>query len=705
MVSMHAALRSQNTDPLYESFFQSETAELPGARNRLFDTANLSNFQLSTGPAAARMEKVRVDGMPFSVAFRISVTRTGTNSWEPQFMTANSAASVNQGDVLFYILYSRAPVSSDPSGKGKCFAYVQLSRSPWSGLGSLDIGPDSTWRKYCITAVADRDYAKGDVQLTIHLGFFAQTVEIGGLIALNLGKVDVNLLPVNPITYEGREPGAPWRAAARNRIEQHRKADLGVRVTDPYGRPVPYATVRVKMTRHAFGFGTFLPRIELDNPGDTDRYLAAVFKYFNKVTTPFYWGHETGTWGWESTGSAEYRRDCLDLAAWEKANGFRIRGHNLVWPGWEWLPPRIKGLENDKDALGKAVLEHIREVVGLTKQFGFEEWDVVNEPYFNHDLMDILGEDVLVDWFKTVHEIDPAPSPVVNETGDITGGGHAAALDNLSRLTEMLLAAGAPLGGLGLQAHFGGNLTSIQTVLDIFDRFERYGLPLRITEFDIDTRDTDAQADYTRDLLFAVFSHPALDNFTMWGFWEGDHWKPNGAMIRRNWTRKPNALAYEHLVLDDWWTDASGAADAEGRFSTRAFLGDYRVSAFRGADSAFSEVRLGKAGTAVDLILPDSTMAGRFVLADPFPNPFRDSVRIGIHTPGPSTVTADLFDGRGRCVKRLHGGPFPVGFHLLFWDGTEVAGRPAASGVYVLRVTVETAGKKWSETKRIAHAK
>jgi endo-1,4-beta-xylanase len=555
-------LAAQTTDPLYESYFLSETADLPGRRTRLFDTAALSNFRLTADASKASMKKIRVAGMPFGIAFRIEVEQQGPNSWDPQLMTAVSASAVKADDVLLYVFYSRTAASSDPSALGKIFAMAQLSRSPWTGLVNIAIRPDSSWRRTIFSARAGRNYAAGEIEAAFHLGYFPQTVDIGGVIALNLGSVDENLLPTNTITYGGREPDAPWRAAAAERIDRIRKADITVRVTDPAGKPVVGAAVRIRMKRHAFGFGTFNPVLTLPDPSDLTRYHAALFKYFNKVTTPFYWADSTGIWGWESAQSSEYRNYCLDMAAWNRANGFRIRGHNLVWPGWQWLPPRIRVLAADTAALRQAVLAHIREVAAAARPFGLEEWDVVNEPYLNHDLIDLLGERAVAEWFEAAREADPGPSLVINETGDITGGGNAGALDRLDGLASFLLERGAPLGGLGFQAHFGGDLTDIPAVLEIFDRFQRFGVPLRITEFDIDTRDLELQADYTRDLLTAVFSHPAMDSFVQWGFWEGDHWRPNGAMIRRDWTPKPNALAYESLVLGEWWTDVSGLTDA-----------------------------------------------------------------------------------------------------------------------------------------------
>src|SRR5688572_23119345 len=59
-----------------------------------------------------------------------------------------------------------------------------------------------------------------------------------------------------PESYAGRAEEAPWRVAAAQRIERYRKGTLRVVVTDRRGKPIPGATVRVSMRRHAFGFGS-----------------------------------------------------------------------------------------------------------------------------------------------------------------------------------------------------------------------------------------------------------------------------------------------------------------------------------------------------------------------------------------------------------------------------------------------------------------
>lgn len=100
-----------------------------------------------------------------------------------------------------------------------------------------------------------------------------------------------------------------------------------------------------------------------------------------------------------------------------------------------------------------------------------------------------------------------------------------------------------------------------------------------------------------RDFYTAVFSHPATEAITCWGFWEGQMWRPGAAWFRTDWSLKPAAQAYIDLVLGEWWTDVSGRTDAEGEFRVNGFLGDYEVTVTSAGQEATTHLRLERAGT------------------------------------------------------------------------------------------------------------
>jgi len=111
------------------------------------------------------------------------------------------------------------------------------------------------------------------------------------------------------------------------------------------------------------------------------------------------------------------------------------------------------------------------------------------------------------------------------------------------------------------------------------------GLPINITEFDINTKDEELQADYTRDFLIACYSHSRVSGFIMWGFWQQDHWKPDAAMFRADWSEKPNAKVRRDLVADKWRTRLDLTTNAQGEVAGRGHLGAYAIIVTTGGNS------------------------------------------------------------------------------------------------------------------------
>ncbi len=281
---------------------------------------------------------------------------------------------------------------------------------------------------------------------------------------------------------------------------------------------------------------------------------------------------------WPQWDRVENRPANLSAIEWLQGQQIEIRGHCLVWPAWRHLPRDLEQLSSDLPALRERVARHVTdEVTALRGKL--TEFDVINEPYSNHDLMDLLGEDVMVDWFRLAHAADPELRLYINDYSILSGGGRDTAhQDHYEHTIRYLLNHGAPLQGIGLQAHFGSDLTPPPQLLTVLDRFAAFGLPLQITEHDIDITDEELQADYTRDFLTTVFSHPAVEGVLTWGFWEGRHWRPNGAYFRRDWSVTPAGQVWQELVLNEWWTGEEGRSDAQGRYHVRGFLGEYQVS-------------------------------------------------------------------------------------------------------------------------------
>jgi endo-1,4-beta-xylanase len=571
----------------------------------LGDTTDLGRLHLTrTSNDLGQMTAVDVEGQGFSSAVRVEVVRDPQTAWDVQVIAPTNEVPIAEGDTLLVTFCARCTTARDETGEGMLKFFLQSVGTPWVGVLGAERRIGKQWQRFYSHVVAQRDWAVGEVNLTLHVSPYVQTIEIGGLAVLNLGQyIDPSELPIDRLTYAGRQLDAPWRTEATERIEKYRKGPLVVQVRDANGKPVPGVPVHVRMTRHAYGFGSLFNYRILDESGqviDTDdgRHYAEWFlKLFNKATTQMYWAD----WGWVNP---EVRKAYHRNAKWLQEHGIPTRGHVLVWPAWRWLPKAIKELEGRPDTLRSIVRDHVTEVVEAMHPYDLIEYDVMNEPRVNHDLMDILGEEVMLDWFRAAKEADPRQTLYINEYSLLTSSGYTEPeQDAYEKTIRLLLDSGAPLGGIGLQGHMGEGLTPPKRVLEILDRFARFGLPLQVTEFDIEIDDEGVQADYTRDFLTAVFSHPATIGFVQWGFWETLHWKPRGAMFRKDWSTKPNGQAYIDLVLGEWWTDRQGFTNEDGRFTIRGFCGDYEITVGEGDLATQHTIVLSTDGYTLELTL------------------------------------------------------------------------------------------------------
>jgi GH35 family endo-1,4-beta-xylanase len=529
-------------------------------------------FQL--GGRGGTSSNVAVAGERFATAMRIVTTTRPAAVYGLQ-VTARNTVPVEKGDRLLAVFWGRAIPPLPAENEARTEFVFELAREPFTKSVSYAVALTPAWRKFYIPFEAKRSIAAGEAQAIFRAGYDPQTIEIGGFQLLDYGRIlSRDALPYTPTTYAGREPDAPWRKAAAARIESLRKADATIRVLNRAGKAMVGVQVSVRMKKHAFGFGTAVDARTLieERGADGEKYREMLQANFNKAVIE---NHLK----WPSWERVESRATGVSAVDWLNSKGFAVRGHCLVWPGKRNLPRAIVALFAQPEALRKAILEHIADEAGALRG-KVVAWDVVNEPFSNHDVQDILGAECLRDWFVAAHTADPGARLFINDYSILESGGKDTAhQDHYFSTIQSLLAVKAPVQGIGIQGHFDENLTAIPRLFTILDRFAAFGLPIEITEFDINTSDEALQGDYTRDFLTAMFSHPSIASILTWGFWEGRHWIPNGALWRRDWSARPAGAAWRDLIFKQWWTNAAGKTDASGALKMRGFLGDYEVEA------------------------------------------------------------------------------------------------------------------------------
>lgn len=390
-----------------------------------------------------------------------------------------------------------------------------------------------------------------------------------------------------------------WRQEAEARIEAIRKGDFTLRLQSEDGQPVD-AKVRVQMHQHAFPFGSVVRTalIAPSSPYFNPTYAENYFRFFNAG------GAENAVkWGpWEGEHDPERfahilpggdnpfltRQWVLDYFRLAKLHGHHVRGHVLHWSNTFRMPMRLKHRDPLPDP--ERVWEEIRaHITSIAEEAGpyVDEWDTLNEPFRNRKMMTALGDAFMVDLYQFADRQMPEADLYINEYDILTTvqrpDQHRHQAEGYYRTIQYLLDNGAPLDGIGVQCHFDYRPDrTMERLKEELDRLGAFGLPVKITEYDLRPRNKQAldeatRARYLDDFLTLCFSHPAVAGFQFWGFWDGAHWLSYAGLFRKDWTLRPEGEVFYQRVHRDWSTDLQVNID-DGLARFRAFYGTYDIT-------------------------------------------------------------------------------------------------------------------------------
>ena len=599
-------------------------------------------------------------GQAFSQKVHIVVNGSGTNAWDAGYGISN-VQPITNGSACLMVIWLRSE-----GGGGHVSLFAENS-STYTKEVFLNLDLSNQWTQYLVPFDANQAYTPGGLTFGLHLAWQTQTVEIGGLAVLNYGNAfSVDDLPnqTNNDQYGGWEPDAPWRVEAANRIEQFRKANLTIRVENTDGTPIPNAAVAVKMLQHEFAFGTaVVSRLFAGNNSQNNTYESKLLDLdgnghgFNWVVF-----ENAMKWpGWEQNWITS-KPETAKAVQWLVDHRIKLRGHNLLWPGWSNLPNDIQSNQNNLTYIKDRIFGHIEAIntyPGI--QGNIEEWDVLNEITTNRDLeMAIQGQpgyttgrEIYPEVFQKLAEVAPDVKTYINDYVTISQANTGGGLYDLKKqLTQEIIDAGVQLDGIGFQGHIGGFPTSIYSVQAILDDFyNTFGTTAKITEYDTnEAMSDDLAAKYLRDFLTMVFSHESTDGFLMWGFWDGAHWHGNAPMYEQDWTLKPAGQTFIDLVFNEWWTEGSGQTDANGEYKIRGFKGTYEVTIDCGTEVLVDTIELKndlllvKSDGTLTTSADEKNTLGAFIS----PNPAHDFLRIEKQDGAPAIVR--IFDAVGKQV-------------------------------------------------------
>ncbi len=527
-----------------------------------------------------------VENFAFSIQTSINVFEAGENIWDTG-TGLNNVQPVAAGDAVLFTFWAKQNSSS--SGLN---VFIE-NATTFAKEAFFSISFSSDWAQYFVPFEATQAYAAGELTFGFHLAAQVQEISIGGFTALNYGSIDIDQLPstIAPERYGGFEADAAWRFPAQERIDSLRKSRLEVSIVDGSGNPISDAQVQIKMRRHAFGFGSAVVTGRFPgNRNANETYVDRIFDLdgaghgFNEVVT-----ENALKWdGWEEEwiGTPEETLSAIRMLS---DSGLTVRGHTLVWPGWSHLPSDMESNQTDLEYMRGRMSERIMSMLTHPELSEIiTEWDVLNEITQVRDLEKAFdvdqtlesGREIYQEILAQVNEVQPEFTHYINDYVVLSGGGSGqSVVDRYTSYLDEIEASGVRFDGIGFQCHIGTQPTSILKVEEVLDEFFlRYGKRMKITEYDINPSvDEETQARYLDDFLTMVFSHPGVDAFIMWGFWDGNHWKQNAPIFNLDWSVKPSGQVFFDKVFGEWWTDSSFVSSDVEMVQIPVFNGEHEI--------------------------------------------------------------------------------------------------------------------------------
>ena len=550
------------------------------------EIANTDNFRLNNIGGNFGVEETVTTGIaPYATAFEVQTTTVPPAEWRIQAQ-ANNTIAVNSGDRVRYDFAIRST-----SGTNARAVLALQETANFSTLFSRNINLTSNWQPLSYEVPINQSFDVNGLSTVFNVGQTLQTVQIADFTWTRLqpGSTIEEVITIEDLpnqapstTYGGRAGDSNWRTSADDRIAIQRKSNATVNVVDVNGVAIEGAVVSLRQNEHEFKFGSaisaFNSRLSSTPTVTAQKYQDEINRLFNTVVV-----ENSHKWP-QFIVDRDRGIEATDFAV---DNDLYLRGHNIIWPSRRNMPESVwveydsrvanNGIASANNWLRSTINARFDDVL-TTFDGQITEWDVVNEPFDNNDALNILGDQVLVDWFQRVRNFDPDIKLTLNDYNIYTGnGGDVVHRANFEYWLGLLNNAGL-LDVIGVQSHFSSNdLTDIDVLQGLITAYDdQFGQTQAITEFDVATFDQQLQADYLRDYMTQAFSQSGVSEFVFWGFWEGAHFRPEASLYRLDFSAKPNGQAYEDLVFGNWWSDVRGTT-ASGSFSTDVFNGQYDV--------------------------------------------------------------------------------------------------------------------------------
>ena len=243
-------------------------------------------------------------------------------------------------------------------------------------------------------------------------------------------------------------------------------------------------------------------------------------------------------------GSIERTRDQMSWSTldtmykYAKDNKIPFKQHNFVWGSQQ--PSWIGGLSQAEQR------EEVEEWIRLyCERFPDTEMiDVVNEPppHTTPSYTAALGGAGAsgYDWIKQVfvwaHQYCPKSILILNDYNNVEyANDNSHTIDIVNRIKN----AGAPIHGVGAQAHGCANLSASTVQMYIDKIATQTGLPVYISEYDLNIADDNKQRDVMQSQFTMFWNNPNVKGITIWGYIVGSTWVANSGLMTSSGTKRP----------------------------------------------------------------------------------------------------------------------------------------------------------------------
>jgi endo-1,4-beta-xylanase len=299
------------------------------------------------------------------------------------------------------------------------------------------------------------------------------------------------------------------------------------------------------------GGGMMVPRDAGQAMPEAGRPRPASGKYVGNITTrgqvhadfAGMWNQITpeneGKWQSVEATRNDMRWGGLDrVHDYARQHGLIFKQHTMVWGSQQ--PTWLQGLPAAQQRA--EVEEWIR--LFCERYPDVDQIDVVNEPppHTTPVYLQAIGGtgasgyDWIVQAFKWTRQYCPNATLILNDYNTIE---YSADNTRFISIVKAIKAAGAPIDAVGAQAHDAFKLPT-DTVKMFIDRLaSETGLPVYISEYDIDLADDARQQQVMQSQMTMFWNHQAVRGITLWGYVVGSTWRPNTGLMSSSGAPRP----------------------------------------------------------------------------------------------------------------------------------------------------------------------